>query len=1396
MSQAAVNPVVRLFSSVTFGITLLVLLFVYMTIGSAGLIYPVHPNLLDSDAWVHAQVRQWRPFEMTEFEWFHWWPFDLLLGLLAANIVVTTLRRIPLRVVNLGVWMVHVGILVLIAGSVIYFGTKVEGETPVVRRQVLLELSGTDGTAGTTASMAAMPGNATTLGSGPDSYRIQVSSIDPAWELLSGPDKGKRGYSVNFMVQSGSGRFIRQVIAGYPQYTEDLVFTQDEKQPVKRAVKELGKPLVDEKLKITLDFQGQDWFYLKNDLNKSWALYIRRPGQTAWVERPIHGLPLYNDAVSSAEDVMPPATGQVDVHPISVDIPAVAADDPAKDVVLQATGYLRYAQVAGRWTSGGPEDPVNPVALVTVRADGDRQSQYRLVARDPQQRSADGGIIALRQISDESQLDALKHEPTLRFSIPGKNIVLGERVRDAVSPDPNAPMRPIGPAAEGYAYKVVSVQDDLPIGGRDLSVAILEMKTPKGTFRRWVFSDPNLSRDLAPGETPAQAMAHGGQSWVDDSIEVTYAPGNGLAAVLLVAGPEANRLRLVDTFNRTEPRVIPLEQGQPVELASSLKLVVSAWMPRAVVERRPQQVPVEQRIRDARELFAMMQLNGPVEKPQWLKYHPWVFDRPEDVLRRYWFEPTTVTLKDGSQLEVLFARQRLPLPATVALDEFVLDTNVGGFSGDTSSIRNYTSMVRFRDRAPNGASAWGLPERVSVNDPVEHDGYWFFQSQWDPPEESRQGGMASAGLNYTVLGVGNRNGVWVQMAGCVLAVLGMAYAFYVKPVIKRRNKQAVLEEIQTAKAEHRPPHFTHTGLWGVVLLATALLGWCVPGAQAQVAQQSQAAAPQVPFSKQVDLTPLGSVAVHTEGRLKSFGSYANSQMQFVTGSKRIAGQTPDFTYLDMMFRPDAYKDADCIYVKNREVRAQLAQALLRADPLLAERMKAFESSGLISPALLQRPELDQVRRMLEADLVRSAKQMDALKTAQAVMEPMNLLGGLRMLPPGDGSLNSPWTSIGDIMLLGADPAMVPQDMRNLIPDPLPGLDPDVQRAVASAWREMGSGWVRGDAARVNKGVAEVARLLPTLKPSIYPDQARLGWESWYFRNGNMSWVWMVYLLSIIFLLLGLVYRWKRATTLGLVVFAAAFGLQTAAVGLRWYISGRWPNSNMFEAVTTAAWMGAALAVIAELLLRRTRMHGLLALGGAAGGMVALMAAHLLPVQLNPNISNMMPVLHDVWLYIHTNVIIFSYAIIFMAAISALAYVAVRLLGGPAVYARVGGAGAALAMAQGGSGAVPPASRKAELAEVLDGVTMLLIEVSFVMLWAGIVMGAIWADHSWGRPWGWDPKEVFALNTFVIFALLIHVRWKVRDKGLWTAVLAIVGAAVMLFNWIVINFVISGLHSYA
>ena len=168
-----------LFSSVRFGIVLMSILFVYCSIGSAGVIFPSNGEL------VYDQLRQWRPFEMTEFEWFHWWPFDLLMVLMALNITVTTLRRIPLKAVNYGVWLIHGGILMMMLGCWIYFGTKVEGDAPVVRRMVTAELLG-PAAAGAQpavvdrATVIASPGQRFSLTDGRSAHVIVKLPIGPA----------------------------------------------------------------------------------------------------------------------------------------------------------------------------------------------------------------------------------------------------------------------------------------------------------------------------------------------------------------------------------------------------------------------------------------------------------------------------------------------------------------------------------------------------------------------------------------------------------------------------------------------------------------------------------------------------------------------------------------------------------------------------------------------------------------------------------------------------------------------------------------------------------------------------------------------------------------------------------------------------------------------------------------------------------------------------------------------------------------------------------------------------------------------------------------------------------------------------------------------------------------
>ena len=738
-----------LFSTVWLGITILISLFLYCSIGSSGV--PISFAIWEPTAWLN--LREIRLFEMTEFEWFHWWPFKSLIAFLCLNMTIVTIRKIPFTILTLGVWTIHTGIIVLVLGCVVYFSQKIEGDVLISRRRVVIQVPDDD-----SVSMVVTPSNSITVGD--TTYKI--TDINPNWELMSGDDAGTRAYTVTVSVEGPDESFMRQLIAGYPQYTEDIVRTDDPEQPMARAKTVVGRALVDELLQMSLEYDIKDDFLL----TQSGALYLRELSASGtpksnWIERPIDNLPRFNDYISEYDDVWLTGGTPPTLHPLAIIVKPTSVDDPVEqDIVV--TSYLRYAFLKSQTIGGG--NYLFPSAWVTLRKGDAVEQPVQMFAFDPSSSTADASLMTFKWLNTNEDLNELQESlfPTLYAVIDGKNYPL--EIKNTQE------FQPIGDSE--YAFRVQAIQNDLNINGLVVSLAQVEIQRGDETWVRWVFDNQAMNRDVIEGEN------HEGAVFVDDAITMTYSPG--AAPITIIGGIEEDEYTILIALTESDLIVTQLKIGTPVTVTDDVTLTLDRVEAFTVSETRPSVIPQFQRDPSANNTFSMLQVIIPANDETvtvWLPYHHYPFESNYEVVRRFQYTPTILQLPNGTLLEMMFSRRRAPLGYKIALDSFEIDSHLGGFTGRTPSILNWRSLVHFLDGTDTKIA-------VSVNDPKRHGEFWFFQSQWDPPDS------ASPGLNYTVLGVGNRHGVFQMLFGSCLAVSGMIWAFFVKPMIKRKRQRA------------------------------------------------------------------------------------------------------------------------------------------------------------------------------------------------------------------------------------------------------------------------------------------------------------------------------------------------------------------------------------------------------------------------------------------------------------------------------------------------------------------------------------------------------------------------------------------------------------------------------
>ncbi|MBN1571803.1 MAG: c-type cytochrome biogenesis protein CcsB [Deltaproteobacteria bacterium] len=265
----------------------------------------------------------------------------------------------------------------------------------------------------------------------------------------------------------------------------------------------------------------------------------------------------------------------------------------------------------------------------------------------------------------------------------------------------------------------------------------------------------------------------------------------------------------------------------------------------------------------------------------------------------------------------------------------------------------------------------------------------------------------------------------------------------------------------------------------------------------------------------------------------------------------------------------------------------------------------------------------------------------------------------------------------------------------------------------------------------------------------------------------LSVVTFVYGLAFLLFILHLLFKRNFLNTAGDIAVSVGCSAHGAALILRWAESyrigwGHVPLSNLYESLIFFSFLLAVVYLVFRLATKRKFLGvfmiplPLLALGYAS-----------LSPDVERAISPLVPALQSNWLTIHVLTCFMAYAAFAFSFVAAVLY---------------------LVKKEGKEGVLPPP-------EALDDLVYRGIMAGMPLLTLGIITGSAWAHYAWGSYWSWDPKETWSLITWIVYAIFLHLRLMGRWRGTRSAVLSIVGFFTVIFTFLGVNYILSGLHSY-
>lgn len=632
----------------------------------------------------------------------------------------------------------------------------------------------------------------------------------------------------------------------------------------------------------------------------------------------------------------------------------------------------------------------------------------------------------------------------------------------------------------------------------------------------------------------------------------------------------------------------------------------------------------------------------------------------------------------------------------------------------TDNPSSYASEVILMDTIKNVE----FEHRIFMNNVLDYDGYRFFQSSFDPDEK---GTILSVnhdwwGTNVTYLGY------FLMMLGMFIAVFAKGSRFVMlmgkaKSVrLKRENLKIILPLL--------------------MMMSGSLM-----------AQESDSNEVYIPINK-VHAESFGKLIIQDfGGRFKPVQTIAEQVVKKINRSDTYDGQSAIQVFVGLHTDFGYWFDEPIVYVSGDSTKKVLGIDGSRA------KMKDFynEETGYKLTQLVK-------NAMAKAPGQRNAFDKDFIKTD----ERFNILRGVVMgyhlkIFPIKNDPNNKWFAPADNLteLKGDDSTFVSSIMTMYVME--------VRDAKESGdW--TGADEVISLIRKYQRGIGDA---------NVIPSEEKLDWEIFYNKADIFERLNYTYLLIGFFLLIIQFihlfkpkFKVKKINKVGVVVFILLAALHAFALGLRWYLSGHAPWSNGYEAIVFISF----ITVIAGLLFSKNSKIVL----GATGILAWLMlfVAHM--NNMDPQITNLVPVLKSYWLMIHVAVITGSYGFLGLSAILGVVNMLIEIF------------------------KTKKTKKQMSLtSKELRYVSEMVMTIGLFMLTIGTFLGGIWANESWGRYWGWDAKETWALASVLVYTIILHFRFIPGLKSDFTFNLwSFWGYSSIIMTFYGVNFYLSGLHSYA